>query len=63
MILLINGLTDTLVDKDLIRVRVDLRVIYFTLNLISGLDCGEFDLGLRSRHRSVDMTWCTYIYN
>jgi len=42
---------DTSSYKDLVIVRVDLRFIFLTLNLISGLDCAELDLGLRSKRR------------
>jgi len=45
-------LTDRLIYRyldciDLVRVGVDLRLIFFTLDLISGLDWDGLDLGLR----------------
>jgi len=45
-------LTDRLIYRyldciDLVRVGVDLRLIFFTLDLISGLDRDGLDLGLR----------------
>ena len=47
----IDGLTDTRIDMDLVKVGVDLRLIVLTLDLISGLDRDELDLGLRSRRK------------
>ena len=47
----IDRFTNTLIGINLIRVRVDLRFIFFALDLISRLDCGGLDLRFRSRRK------------
>jgi len=47
----------------LVVIGVDLRVIYFTLDLISGLDWIDLILGLGVGVDWVDLTWCMYIHN
>jgi len=47
----------------LVRVGVDLSFIFFTLDLISGLDCSKLDLELGIGIDWVDLTWCMNIHN